>query len=62
MPLDAVGDAVGEVVGAAFEAVVESFVEVPEPPKRSRFWRFIYWSVVALIVGFLLVVAYLALS
>ena len=56
MPID-------EIVGAAAEMVVEAALNVaPEPPKRSRFWRLVYWSVVALLVGFIGFVIYVALS
>jgi len=55
-------DAVGEVVGAAVEIAIEAVVDIPEPRKRSRVRRILYWSIMALIGGVLLVVVYLALS
>jgi len=55
-------DAAGEVVIAALEVVAEAALDIPEPSKRSRLRRFIYWSVLTLVVGFLLAAIYLALS
>jgi hypothetical protein len=55
-------EAVGEVIGAAVEIVADAVLDVPEPPKRGRLRRILYWSVIALISGSLLFVIYLALG
>jgi hypothetical protein len=50
------------LVGAAVEIAIEAVVDIPESRKRSRVRRILYWSILALIGGFLLVVLYLALG
>jgi hypothetical protein len=53
-------DTVGEVVVAAFEAVGD--IALTEPPKRGRWRRFVYWSLLVLFFGLLAFGAYLFLS
>jgi hypothetical protein len=53
-------DAVGEVVVAALEAVGDAVLT--ESPKRGRWRRYVYWSIVLSFFGVLVFGAYLALS
>jgi hypothetical protein len=55
-------DALGEVVGAAVELAAELVSAPPEPPKRGRLRRLLYWSVVAGLIGLVGWMVYLALS
>jgi len=57
MPID---ELAGEVVGAAVEFMGDVLLD--GAPRRSRFRRLLHWSILALLGGALLVVAYLALS
>ena len=53
-------DELGEVVVAAIEVVGEAVLDDPGPGRRSRFRRVLYWSLVVLVVGLLLVGGWLA--
>ena len=61
MPID---ELAGEVLGAAVEFVGDALTDVvaESPRRRSRFRRFVYWSVLALLGGAVLVFGYLLLS
>ena len=53
-------DVLGEVVAAAIDVVGEAVLDAPGPGRRSRFRRVLYWSLVVLVVGLLLVGGWLA--
>ena len=54
MPLD-------EIAGAAIEATLElAMAGVDEPPKRRGFRRYVYWSIIALVVIALIAIFVLA--
>ena len=53
-------DELGEVMVAAIEVVGEAVLDDRGPGRRSRFRRVLYWSLVVLVVGLLLVGGWLA--
>ena len=55
-------DSIGEVIAFAAETAIEAVVDIPEPARRSRFWRIVYWSVLGLIMAGLGFCLYLALG